>query len=152
MAFVTLEDRYGEIEIVVFPKILERCGEYLHEDSAVAVTGRLSTEEDSAPKIVAEKLITLSGNVPERIMKEAVAVPPPEPERQKTLYLRVPSSDCAEMKRITALLSIFPGETPVVLYDSSAKKYAKSTGGTEILPNMISLMRAILGEENVVIK
>lgn len=152
MAFVTLEDRYGEIEIVVFPKILEKCGVYLREDAAIAVSGKLSAEEDSAPKIIAEKLITLSGNASERIMKSAERLPPPEPEKPKTLYLRVPSSDCAEVKRITALLSIFPGETPVVLYDGSQKKYAKSTGGAEIMPNMLLLMKTILGEENVVIK
>ena len=149
MAFITIEDRFGEIEVVVFPKVLEKSREYLISDAAVAVMGKISAAEDSAPKILADKIITLSGNTPEKTLEIAKPVPP---EKPRTLYLRVPSADCAEMERISAILDIFRGNTPVMLYSSSEKKYSKCSTGAEIMPNMTALLEKILGRENVVIK
>ena len=46
MAFVTLEDIYGSLEVIVFPKILDRYGELLVEENAVFVDGRVSIKEE----------------------------------------------------------------------------------------------------------
>ena len=55
--------------------------------------------------------------------------------------------------RIKAVLDIFIGSTPVMLYGSSEKKYIKRVGaGADIQPNMLALLKKLLGEENVVIK
>lgn len=54
MAFVTLEDLYGSIEVIIFPKILERCKDIIKEDGLVIVTGRVNIREDELPKIIAE--------------------------------------------------------------------------------------------------
>ncbi len=48
MAFVTLEDMLGSVEVVVFPKDYEKNQQYLNEDSKVFIKGRVS-EEDDAP-------------------------------------------------------------------------------------------------------
>ena len=47
MAFVTLEDRYADMELIVFPKVLSACDALLVYESAVAATGELSVREDS---------------------------------------------------------------------------------------------------------
>lgn len=56
MAFLTLEDIYGEIEIVVFPKILQKYSPIIQEDQIIYVRGRLSIKEDDEPKIIAEDI------------------------------------------------------------------------------------------------
>ena len=56
MAFITLEDMTGSMEMLVFPKVLALYSSLLREGEAVVVTGRLSTREDEEPKIICEKV------------------------------------------------------------------------------------------------
>ncbi|MCY6957569.1 DNA polymerase III subunit alpha [Clostridium brassicae] len=63
MAFVKLEDLYGTIEIIVFPKTLERFNELINEDEIILVKGRVTKREDEQPKVICdsiEKLIKIS--------------------------------------------------------------------------------------------
>ncbi len=53
MAFITLEDMTGSMEMLVFPKVLALYSSLLREGEAVVVTGRLSTREDEEPKMAA---------------------------------------------------------------------------------------------------
>lgn len=57
MAFVTLEDMYGNIEVIVFPKQYERLKNMLNQDAKVFIQGRLSIEEEKAPKLILSRLI-----------------------------------------------------------------------------------------------
>jgi len=57
MAFLELEDLYGVVEVVVFPRDYERNSKYLVEDAKVFVTGRVSLEEDKNGKLICEKII-----------------------------------------------------------------------------------------------
>ena len=50
MAFVDLEDLYGEVEVVVFPNVYERCREAIEEDNVVVVKGKLNFKEEEMPK------------------------------------------------------------------------------------------------------
>ena len=56
MAFITLEDLYGDIEVIIFPKDYEKYGAMLTEDSKIFVTGRTSVEEDKNGKLICEKV------------------------------------------------------------------------------------------------
>ncbi|MBP5198368.1 MAG: DNA polymerase III subunit alpha [Lachnospiraceae bacterium] len=58
MAFVTLEDLVGTVEIVVFPNDYEKYGPLLLEDSKVFVKGRVSLEEDKDGKLICEQVIS----------------------------------------------------------------------------------------------
>jgi len=60
MAFVTLEDMSGIMELIVFPKVYERYSELLVVDSIVVIKGRLSLKEDDTPKIIFESLTPIS--------------------------------------------------------------------------------------------
>ncbi|NLM75564.1 MAG: DNA polymerase III subunit alpha [Clostridiaceae bacterium] len=60
MAFVMIEDLYGQIEIIVFPKIFENSSRILTEDNLVVVEGNISVKENESPKILANKIIPLS--------------------------------------------------------------------------------------------
>ena len=57
MAFIEIEDLYGIVEVVVFPKDYERNHQYLIEDAKVFVKGRVSLEEDKNGKLICEKII-----------------------------------------------------------------------------------------------
>jgi DNA polymerase-3 subunit alpha len=55
MAFFTLEDQTGNIEVLVFPKVMEKSLPFLNDDSIVQVTGRLS-DKDEQFKLIADEL------------------------------------------------------------------------------------------------
>ena len=182
MAFVTVEDRLGEMELVIFPKILEKYTYMISPDTPIAAIGELSITEDSAPKLLVSAIEILQENfsgeavplqkpvqqkrqIPDSITEakrrsETGAQTPPTPvpvqqapQKPKTLYLKVPSMDSEECRRVCSLLEIFEGTTPVVFFDGSTKKYVKAIGReTQLLPNMYKLMQMILGQDAVVYK
>ena len=116
MAFITVEDRYAEIEVIVFPKVLDTCAQYLSYDTALWVEGTLSVREDEPPKILATAIFPLKTNdmiasapqdppsvqQPSPGKPESAARPvqttasprrtsaTPIPQTAKTLFLRVP--------------------------------------------------------------
>lgn len=57
MAFLTIEDLAGTVEVVVFPRDYEKNQKYLNEDSKVFVRGRVSEEDDAPSKLICEKII-----------------------------------------------------------------------------------------------
>lgn len=177
MAFVTVEDRFGELELVVFPKILEKHTYFLSPDTPIAVIGELSISEDSAPKLLVSDVAVLQADfsgeaeplqkpryqrtepkkseAPPAQVQPQRAVPqaPTDPQKPKTLYLKVSSVHSEECRRACSLLEIFEGQTPVVFYDASTKKYVKAVGrSTELMPNMVRLLKQLLGEDGVVYK
>ena len=58
MAFITIEDLVGQVEVLVFPKIYERFSALLIEDSKVFVEGRVSAEEEKDSKLIADRIWT----------------------------------------------------------------------------------------------
>jgi DNA polymerase-3 subunit alpha len=180
MAFVTIEDRFGEMELVIFPKILEKYTYMLSPDAPIAAVGELSVTEDAPPKLLVSAIELLQENfegeakplekpipqkrpIPESVTEarqRTDARPAPqlqsvqaETQKPKTLYLKVPGMQSEECRRACSLLEIFEGTTPVVFFDSSTKKYVKAVGReTHIMPNMYKLLQTILGESAVVYK
>ncbi|MGC2872390.1 DNA polymerase III subunit alpha [Ihubacter sp. mB4P-1] len=60
MAFVDLEDLYGDVEVVVFPNVYERYGSAVAEDKVVAVKGKLNFKEDEMPKLLADAVVDIN--------------------------------------------------------------------------------------------
>lgn len=156
MAFVTIEDKSGEIELVIFPKVLAECSYMLSLDMPVAATGEISQSDDDPPKILVKKVALLSESfTPEnsRADSEKPAEKAIHATTPKTVYLRVEHASGDVYERVKTALSIFGGSIPAVFYDSSEKKYLKN----DILyvdpaPTLIELLKEILGDENVVVK
>ena len=61
MAFITVEDLVGSVEVLVFPKPYEQYGALLNEDSKVFVEGRVALEDDKPSKLILEKLTPFEG-------------------------------------------------------------------------------------------
>lgn len=59
MAFVTLEDRFGEIEVLIFPKTYENDGHLFVNEAAVCVVGQISVRDEEDPKILCQSAFLL---------------------------------------------------------------------------------------------
>ena len=57
MAFLSIEDLMGTVEVMVFPKDYEKSKQYLNEDAKVFVKGRVSEEDGGASKLICETVI-----------------------------------------------------------------------------------------------
>lgn len=62
MAFLTLEDKYGEMECVMFPKIYAEFAQITAPNSVIAVCGELSVRDDEAPKLLVRAVAVMRVN------------------------------------------------------------------------------------------
>ncbi len=170
MAFLTIEDRTGEIEVIVFPKVLNTAGAYLTVNSAVAVWGNLSPRDDEEPKVLlqsAELLIENSAYSPPAASPSdtgrASDLTPPlaksdEPTVKRNaspskLFLKVDSMDSLLCRRVQSFLHIFTGSVPVVFYDMAKGKYLQAEHfGTTPTPFVLQELAEFLGEDAVVLR
>ncbi len=56
MAFITLEDLVGSVEVIVFPNAYERYHTFLEEDAKLFIEGRVSAEDEKASKLIGERI------------------------------------------------------------------------------------------------
>ena len=143
MAYVTLEDDTGSMELLCFTRCLENYGSYLREGSVILVRGRLSVRDEKAPQLMCDFAHTLGEN----------PVPAAEPGRRqgRTLYLKMPSADCPEMEHFRRVIYMFEGnENPVKIRLADT---GKLLGASCVLrDSLVREMQHLLGEENVVVK
>ncbi|MBQ9778638.1 MAG: DNA polymerase III subunit alpha [Clostridia bacterium] len=166
MAFFTLEDRYADIECIVFPKSLSEYGHLLRADSVLRVEGTLSLREDEKPKVLLSRVSELADNEHFQqqsstkrqtppVQKPAEQAAAPGPSTQKApriLYLRVPDLKGEPYKRAKNLLEIFEGSLPVSIFDAASKSYHKLELGFDCTPYTLGELKKLLGEDNVVLK
>ena len=65
MAFITIEDLFGTVEVIVFPRDFEKYKMFINEDSKVFVKGRVSEEEDKQGKLICEKIVPFGCKIKE---------------------------------------------------------------------------------------
>ena len=58
MAFITLEDLYGVMEILIFPNVLERYRYMLKENEKIFVKGKVSIGDDEQGKLICDQIIS----------------------------------------------------------------------------------------------
>ena len=145
MAYVTVEDDTAAMEMLAFSNIMSQHGGYLREGSAVVITGRLSLRDDKEPQIVINRARPISDYA-----EQIPDVPSQSAQKTGTLYLRLPSEDGKLYPRIRAIVNMFPGDSPVVLYFSDTRK-RRGTRAV-LMENMLEELRNVLGNENVVLK
>ena len=86
MAFLTIEDLMGTVEVVVFPRDYEMNRMFLEEDSKVFVRGRVSEEDDSASKLICETIIPFE-DVPCELWIQFASIPDYQAEESKLFEL-----------------------------------------------------------------
>ncbi|HIR53284.1 MAG TPA: DNA polymerase III subunit alpha [Candidatus Onthovicinus excrementipullorum] len=152
MAFLSVEDLSGEIEVIVFAADLERYGALIRPDEPILLRGRLSLREDSDAKIVCERV--------ERIPSPGELIHAPAQEKssprggghaRRGLFLRVDSMESESVRQARKIMRIFDGMEPVYYYTPGGG-YVRVPAEEWVSANepMLRELRAILGEENVV--
>ncbi len=122
MAFVTVEDLYGSIECVCFPKIYDRIRNFLETDRVVSLSGKISIETDKAPVIIVDKMTEFSLEEREAATVVPVDVPSaPAQEKPKRLWLKVTDLEEADIEELLDTLSFYAGDTEVVFVKGAEK-------------------------------
>ena len=148
MAYVTVEDDTASIEMLAFSNVITQYGSYLRENEPVVITGRLSLRDDKEPQIVINRARPMSD-----FAEGQQAAPVPVQENQVltgTLYLRLPTEDNKLFPKIQAILNMFPGESQAVLYFADTKQRRGTRCSLD--SRMLTELKSVLGEENVVVK
>ena len=148
MAYVTVEDDTSSIEMLAFSNVLNQFGNFLQENSPVVITGRLSLRDDKEPQIVINRARPISDFAGRNQETEPEA--PENQIRQGTLYLKLPGETGKLFPKIRAILNMFPGNSNVVVYFADTKR-RRGTCCT-IMDNMLTELKNVLGEANVVLK
>ena len=155
MAFLTVEDTYGSIEVIVFPKTLMKNLLLISEGRIAVIDGRLDLRDDEPAKVVCEF-------ISEPSKAAEIAAPVSEnsgdggrAKRRSGLFLRFPSADCPELVQANKLLAIFDGgATPVYFYFSDTGKYIAMPVNEHIAMNepLANELKRVIGDDNVVIR
>lgn len=152
MAFLTVEDTTGAMEVLVFPKILQRYGQLLTVGSVVVLSGRISVREEENAKLLCEKAVTIQDRL---AWRSGSPVRKPNAGagsgKRPGLYLRIPSRQGREMEKAQNLLEIFEGTTPVYVFFQDTQKVGLAPRSMWVFPNDVLLgqLTEILGEGNV---
>ena len=146
MAFVTVEDRIGEIVVIVFAKQYAKLSGELNVENAVVIEGRISAEEGEEPEIILSKLTTLDSNDNYRKESESASVV------KKIVYVKLQRFEEQRLKPIYRLSDLYPGADDVVVYDSSSKKYIAIKNAHINSAKALERLAGSYGEENVVVK
>lgn len=144
MAYVTLEDDTAAVEMLAFSNVLSQYGGYLREGSAVVVTGRLSLRDDKEPQIVVNRARPISD------FSQQEQPPDPPPPAAGKLYLRLPTEQDRLFAKVRAIVNMFPGTNPVVVYFADTGK--RLGARCALAQMMIEELKNVLGEGNVVVK
>lgn len=148
MAFVTLEDLYGSIEVIIFPKTLEQYQNLIYDGSMISVSGNLSIEEEKDAKVLAgviEAPPTESGASNTNETKK---------RKKKALYLRFENRNDEKIFLARRVTSIFDGTIPLYFYYTESGEYELQPRADFVEVNETELkeLKRILGDENVVYK
>ena len=155
MAFTTVEDLTGTMELLIFPRVLAECRAALQENAVVVANGRVSVKEEEAARLIVEGVQPIESYDPSKSFgKNRV-----EKVRRETsggeatgYFLTVPSRQCPEMHRVENLLcNIFDGGTVKVYFcfaDTGQKALARHMAVKDD-PLLRAELERILGKEHV---
>ena len=126
MAFVTVEDLYGSVECVCFPKVYERIRPFLESDKVVSVSGKMSIDAEKLPAIIVDKMteFTLDEKTPVLAATQQAETrqePRENPDSEKRLWLNVTGMDEADIEELMETLTFYAGETAVVFVNGGKK-------------------------------
>lgn len=135
MAFLQLEDLTGTIEVIVFPKTLDKVREFIKEDNLVVIKGRISIKEDEAPKLICE------------------TIEPLEKLNSSKVYIRVDDMNSAKafIKEVREIPEEYKGDTAIYIFTANDRKQYRVPRDIWVNTDLdtISYLKELMGEENV---
>ena len=176
MAFVRIEDKTDEIEIVIFPNMYKEIGNQLIQDVVVRVRGKVnarsqagalqdeakvvvndmvivSQEELDSYKSTGKKLKSPTLNKKISGKKEAAEIIDEKSNLPQTMYIHVKNTnDHDSLREMKRQLSDFPGESQIILVLGEDKTSAIRLPFTaSISDSLVGKLQSIYGEEQVVV-
>lgn len=134
MAFITLEDLVGSVEVVIFPRDFEKNQMYLNEEAKVFIKGRVSEEDDAASKLICEQVI-------------------PFAQTRKELWLQYPDKETYLQQEgmLQDILKVSEGMDEVIIYCKKEKAVKRLSKGWNVTADEVLLSRLTnyLGESCV---
>ncbi len=134
MAFLTLEDLVGAVEVIVFPKSYEKASHLLNVDEKVFIRGRVSTEEERNSKLICEKIYSFD-------------------DAKRELWLQFSGRKDYEEKetKLFELLQDSDGRDGVVIYISGEKlmKRLPPSQNIGVSAELLNKLNNFLGRKNV---
>ena len=156
MAFVTVEDRIGEIDVIVFAKQYASISGELNEENAVIINGRVSEEEGEPNKIILSSIKPLLSNAAfkkEQELKNSSSANTRTDESKLRVFIKIDTLSEEKVTPIYRLANLNPGRASIVIYDASAQKYVSMKNLTiSAKDEVIDGLMRVYGNGNVVIK
>lgn len=168
MAFVTVEDMTGSMELLLFPKTYAMYAKFLEAGNVLLLEGRLSLREDESPKLIPELMRQITENdTPETIKplgqgktvqpqaryKQNSPVQPEEPKKTiSSVSLLIDTLGSRQDEKVKNLLSIFDGNTKLYLYYKDTKQKYVANGGIDPCPALLKELERMLGKKCILLK
>ena len=149
MAFITLEDLYGTVEGIIFPKIYDNCKDILYEDNIVLLEGTIDASEEESPKLIINKVTELKKEH-EKQTKQT------KQRKGNKLYIKVKDTEDYKSikKELFYCVCRHKGGDCVIIYNEKDKT-------NMVLPNkyrvnaedeiLINGLKKLLGEKNIAV-
>lgn len=134
MAFITVEDLTGSINVVVFPKNYASCRQILAEDEKIVVKGKVSVEDGKDAGLMAEK-ITSFNDIPQNVWIRFADM-----EEYENLHAQ-----------IEATLDEMPGKDSVIFYITSEKKKAVKLNRVSCNADNLERLYRMMGKDNIAV-
>jgi DNA polymerase-3 subunit alpha len=153
MAFAILEDLYGTVEALVFPRVFEQLSGALKLDSPVVFSGKISIREEEAPKLLLADVKPLihASQSSAPLDAEVPAAPVKERREERKLYLKV--KDEAQRDIVMPILRRTPGNISVTFYiEESGKAFAAPRDLWVSDKYELNTLSDALGERRIVLK
>ncbi len=161
MAFVSIDDTFGELEVLVFPKVYNSAREYLHAEAAVYLIGTLAEEEGSVPRVMASHIHPLQADAEdlphaERITSPSKGEAKPSPVAASKpagaqIFIKISDSNDKRVRTLERMAMLHPGDCRIVLYDTVTKKYAAMKDvGLDVTEQVLDRLYTLFTRESVV--
>ena len=134
MAYISIEDLTGTVEVIIFPRDYERYQRYINEDEKVFVVGRASVEDDKDGKIICERIV-------------------PFDETGCDVWLQFATMDDYKEKEkiLMDILYDSDGNDEIVLYIAATRQKKRMGKNYTVKANdeLLATLKSFLGEKNV---
>ena len=147
MAFITVEDLSGSMEVLAFPKVLLAASEAVHDNAVVVIKGRVSYKEDEPSKLIADSIVDVERYEPDKIKTDIKST-------KNGLWLKLSSMRSESFEETKNLLQIFEGNFPVYMYfeDTKQRMLAPKSLWCTQSDLLVSELERVLGASNVKVK
>ena len=157
MAFVTVEDLYGSIECVCFPKVYDKIRNFLEADVVVSLSGKISIDDEKAPVIIVDSMkefsldetpvvgqtaIPVAPMQPAVVSQPIVEIPVQKPDKDKILWLNVSDLEDEDIEELMETLTYYEGECTVIFVKDGKKNRCsqKVTPGRALMAELAGFL------------